>query len=142
MPDHDLRALTALRRLRHAETDAARRDLGEAVAREITLADRHAVLVGELDAARQISGDFDREAFVAWFGRMRTKKAQLVDVMRDAAAQTVASQVTLAQRRVAETAAETALATAKAAQAAALAQREQVILEDVARALKRAAGPG
>jgi hypothetical protein len=144
MPDPNLRApnlraLTALRRLRHAETDAARRELGEAVARESTLAERHAALVGELDAARQISGDFDREAFVAWFGRVRTQKAQLVAVMRDAAAQTTAAQLTLAQRRVAETAAETALATAKAAQAAAVAQREQVTLEDVARALKRAA---
>jgi hypothetical protein len=139
MPDPDLHALTALRRLRHAETDVARRDLGAAVARETTLAERHAALLGELDAARQISGDFDRDAFVAWFGLMGAQRALLVDVMRDAAAQTAAAQVTLTQRRVAETAAETTLATAKAAQAAAMAQREQVMLEDVARALKRAA---
>ena len=139
MPDPNLRALTALRRLRHAETDVARRALGEAVARETTLAERYAALVGELEAARRISGDFDREAFAAWFGRMRAQREQLADVMRDAAAQTAAAQVTLTQRRVAETAAETAVATAKAAQEAAMAQREQVMLEDVARALKRAA---
>ena len=138
MPDPDLHALTALRRLRHAETDAARRDLGEAVARETALAERHAALVGKLDAARRISGDFDRDAFVVWFGRMLTQRTQIVDAMRDAAAQTAAAQVTLAQRRVAETAAETALATAKTAQATAVAQREQVMLEDAARALKRA----
>jgi hypothetical protein len=73
-----------------------------------------------------------------WFGRMLTQRTQIVDGMRDAAEQTAAAQVTLAQRRVAETAAETALATAKTAQATAVAQREQVMLEDAARALKRA----
>jgi len=139
MPDPDLHALTALRRLRHAETDAARRDLGESVARETALAERHAALVRELDAARQISGDFDREAFAAWFGRMRTERERLAAASQEAGALTAAARATLAQRRVAETAAETALAAAKSAQAAAIAQREQVMLEDVARALKRAA---
>ena len=139
MPEPDQRALSALRRLRHAETEAARRDLGEALARETALAERHAALVGELDAARRISGDFDREAFVAWFGRMRAERERLAAAVHGAGALTAAARATLAQRRVAETAAETALATAKAAQATAVAQREQVILEDVARALKRAA---
>jgi hypothetical protein len=138
MPNPDLRALSALRRLRHAETDAARRDLGEAVARETALAERHAALVGELEAARNLCGDFDREIFVAWFGRMRVERERLAAAMREAAQHTTAVQITLAQRRLAETAAEAALSTAKAAQAAAVAQREQVMLEDVARALKRA----
>ena len=59
--------------------------------------------------------------------------------LQEAGALTAAARTTLAQRRVAETAAETALAAAISAQAAAMAQREQVMLEDVARALKRAA---
>jgi hypothetical protein len=139
MPDPDQRALSALRRLRHAETDAARRDLGEALARETALAERHAALVGELDAARRISGDFDREAFVAWFGRRRAERERLAAALQQAGALTAAARASLARRRGAETAAEAALAAAKAALATALAQREQVMLEDVARALKRAA---
>ena len=71
MPDPDLGALTALRRLRRVETDAARRDLGEAVTQEMALVARDAALGRELDEARQFAGDFDREAFAAWFGHMR-----------------------------------------------------------------------
>ena len=139
MPDPDLAALTALRRLRHAETDAARRELGEALTREAALAARHSTLAQELEAARQFSGEFDREAFAAWLGRARAERERVGAAMREAEAHTAAVRTTLAHRRVAETAAEAALASAKAAQQAAIAQREQVILEDVARALKRAA---
>ena len=142
MSDPDLGALTALRRLRKVETDAARRDLGEAVTQEIALAARDAAMGRELDEARRHSGDFDREAFAAWFGRMRGERARLADVMRDAAARTATARTALANRRVAETAADEALANALAARDAAVARREQVMLEDVARALKRAAGGG
>ena len=142
MPDPDLGALTALRRLRHVETDAARRDLGEALTRETSLSARQSVLGEELEAARQFSGEFDREAFAAWFGRVRTERERLAAAMREAEAHTAAARTTLSHRRVAETAAEAALSTARAAQAATVAQREQVMLEDVARALRRAAGHG
>ena len=40
----EIRALTALRRLRHLEADAARRDLGEALAAETALAARDAAI--------------------------------------------------------------------------------------------------
>src|SRR5271156_2997759 len=71
VPDPDLRTLTALRRLRRVETDEARRDLGVALAQETALAARDEAMRGELEAARQVSGDFDRDAFSAWWARMR-----------------------------------------------------------------------
>lgn len=139
MADPDLSTLTALRRLRRAETDAARRDLGAAVTGETALAARDTALRRELDTARQAAGEFDREAFVAWFGRMRAERARLADAIREAEAHTAAMRTTLAHRRVAETAAEAALTSALAAKAAAAARREQVVLEDVARAMRRGA---
>jgi hypothetical protein len=142
MSDPHLAALTALRRLRRVETDMARRDLGEAMAQETALAARDDAMVRELDEARRISGDFDREAFVAWFGRMRAERERLADAIREAEARAAAARTTLAQRRVAETAAEEALARAMAAVEADIARRDQLMLEDVARALKRAAGEG
>jgi hypothetical protein len=138
VPDPNLGALTALRRLRRVETDAARRHLGEALARETALVARDDALRRELDEARGISGDFDREAFVAWFGRMLAERARLADRVRDAEAHAAAARTALARRRVAETAAGEALAVALAAKQAAVAHREQLILEDVARALRRA----
>lgn len=140
MPDPDLSALSALRRLRHAETDMARRDLAEALSREAALAERHTGLSRELQAARQFSGTFDREAFAAWFGRMRSEQERLASAMREAETKIAAARTTLAHRRVAETAAEAALADAVAAQKIAAEHREQVMLEDVARALKRLPG--
>jgi hypothetical protein len=137
MPDPDISALTALRRLRHAETDAARRDLGEALSRETAQADQDDALAREVAEARQLSGDFDRETFVAWLGRVRAERARLAGAMREAASYTEKMRTILGHRRLAETAAEGALATALAAQQAAAAQREQVMLEDTARALKR-----
>jgi hypothetical protein len=137
--DSNLGALTALRRLRRVETDAARRALGEAVTQEAALAAREAELERESREARQIHGDFDREAFTAWLGRIRAERAQIAVAARDAATHVASARTILAQRRVAETSAEQALSTALAAKAAMTAHREQVMLEDVARALKRSA---
>jgi len=117
----------------------ARRGLGDAVILETALAARDDAMGRELDAAREIVGDFDREAFTAWFFRMRDERARLADAMHDAESRTAAARTILAQRRVAETAAEEALAGAVAAKEAASARRDQIMLEDVARALKRAA---
>jgi hypothetical protein len=138
LAEPDLRALTALRRLRHAETDAARRDLGEAVSREIALAAQYDAMGRDLDAARQISGDFDRESFAAYLGRVRAERARLAEAMREAASRTASARTLLAHRRAAETTAESALASVLAAKHATAARREQVMLEDVARVLKRA----
>jgi hypothetical protein len=140
MPNPDLSALSALRRLRHAETDTARRDLAEALSRESAVAERHTTLGQELLAARQFSGVFDREAFAAWFSRMRAEQERLARAMREAETKTAAVRTALAHRRVAETAAEAALADAVAVQRIAAEHREQVMLEDVARALKRSPG--
>ena len=77
---------------------------------ETALAARDGAMVRELDEARRISGDFDREAFVAWFGRMRAERARLADAIREAEARTAAARTTLAHQRVAETAEENAVA--------------------------------
>lgn len=142
MSGSELGALTALRRLRQVETDAARRDLGEAVTREIALSARRDALAGDLENARQQSGDFDREVFAAWFHRMLGERARLADAIREAEALAAAARETLARRRVAETAVEEALAAVIAARDAAIAHRDQLMLEEVARALKQASRPG
>ncbi len=139
MSDPNLGALNALCRLRRVETDISRRDLAEALIQETALVARDSALGRQLDEARKLPGEFDRQAFAAWFGRMRDERNRLADALRAAESQTVALRVTLAHRRVAETAAEEAQAAALAVRAAAVARREQVILEDVSRALKRAA---
>lgn len=142
MPDPDLGALTSLRRMRRVETDAARRDLGEALTQETALAERDGALGRELDKARRYSGYFDRGAFAAWFGCTLAERARLADTVRDAEVRTATARIMLAHRRVAETAAEDALASALALRDATVARREQVMLEDVARALKRGSGRG
>jgi hypothetical protein len=139
MPDPELRTLTALRRLRRVETDEARRDLGVALAQETALAARDEAMRGELEAARQVPGDFDRDVFSAWWSRMRNERDKLADVMRQAEIRTAATRTVLANRRVAETAAEDALAHEVSARELTTARRDQAMLEDVARALKRAA---
>jgi hypothetical protein len=139
MAQSELRALTVLRRLRRVETDAARRDLGEALAREVGLAEREAAIAREVGEESRISGDFDRQTFFAWLGRMRIERAGLADALRDAEVRTAAARATLAYRRVAETAAGHALAREITAREVASARRDQLMLEDVARALKRAA---
>ncbi len=139
MAEPRLRVLTALRRLRRVETDTARRELGEALAQEAGLAERDSAIEREVGAARQFTGDFDRQAFFAWWERMRTERARLANAIRVAAARTEAARATLARRRVAETAAEEALTRELNALAADDARREQIVLEDVARGLRRAA---
>jgi hypothetical protein len=139
MPDPELRTLTALRRLRRVETDEARRHLGEALAHETELAERDEAMRGELEAGRQVSGDFDRDAFSAWWARMGSMRGKLADAMRQAEIRTAATRTVLANRRVAETAAEDALAREMSAREVTVARRDQAVLEDVARALKRAA---
>jgi hypothetical protein len=139
MPDPNIRALNALHRLRRAETDEARRDLGQAQAQETALARRNAAMRDELDTARRMTGDFDREAFSAWLGRTRVERKNVADALKEAEAGTTAARTLLANRRVAETSAEEALARAVTARDAEVSRRDQVMLEDVARALKRAA---
>jgi hypothetical protein len=137
-----LRVLTALCRLRRVETDSARRDLSEALAGEIALAAREAVVQRQIEEALAVTGDFDRQAFALWFGRMRTEQTELGQAMQAADAQTRATRTALAHRRVAETAAETALGQEITARAAEVARREQVALEDAARASRWAANEG
>jgi hypothetical protein len=120
------------------ETDAARRDLGEMLAEETALAARDAAIAAEVETARQFTGEFDRQAFFLWLERMRAERARLAEALRSADARTAAARTALARRRVAETAAEQALDRAALAQAAEAARRDQVMLEDVARALKQA----
>jgi hypothetical protein len=134
--------LTALRRLRQVETDDARRDLGEALARETALAAQDEAMRGELEAARQLPGEFDRDAFSAWWARMRSEREKLADAVRQAEIRTAATRTVLANRRVAETAAEDALTREVSAREVTTARRDQTMLEDVARALKRAADTG
>ena len=137
MADPDPGALIALRRVRHAETDAARRDLGLAMAEEAAFAAREEALGQELDAARQLAGEFDRETFAAWFSRTRTEWERLAGESRAAMQRATEARLLLARRRVAETAADEALARAEALKRAAVAHREQLMLEDVARTLKQ-----
>ena len=139
MPEPNVRALTALRRMRKIETDSARRGLAEALAAEVALAARDAAIAAEVETARQFTGDFDRQSFFHWLERMRTERTRLAEALRSAEARTAAARVALARRRVAETAAEQALDRAALSQAAEAARRDQVMLEDVARALKLAA---
>ena len=77
MPATNFRALTSLRRLRRVETDKARRVLGEALAQEAALAQRDAAMRYELDTARRMTGDFDREAFSAWLARTRMERTHV-----------------------------------------------------------------
>lgn len=133
-----LRALIALRRLRHAETDAARRDLGTAVARQTALTARDEAITREFDRSREASDDFDRETYSAWLRRMRNERSRLADAMLAAASRTAEARTCLARCRVAETSADDALARAVMEREAAAARREQVMLEDAARAIRRA----
>jgi hypothetical protein len=135
-----VRSLTALRRLRHVETDEARRDLGEALAQETALAEREAAIGREIAQARKVSGEYDRNTFAAWLGRMSAERAHLAEAIRSAEARTAAGRTELASRRVAETSAEDALAEVVSAEAAEASRRDQLTLEDVSRALARAAG--
>ena len=138
MPNADLRALTALHRLRRVETGEARRALAGALARQMELTEWDNAIGTEIVQARDASGDFDRETFSVWLERMRTKRLQLADAIRSAETATRTARADLGHRRMAETAIEEMLAGAMTARDAALARRDQVILEDAARALKTA----
>jgi hypothetical protein len=140
MPPRQIQVLTALGRMRRVETDEARRDLGEALAQETALQTRQAAIGRELEAALKVTGDFDRQAFLAWLRLKRGEQAEVAAAMRAAEARTAEARSELAHHRVAETAAEEALAQAAAAREADVARREQVTLEDVARALRRTNG--
>jgi hypothetical protein len=133
-----LRTLTSLRRLRHIETDEARRDLAEALAKETALAERAEAIDRQVASERAAPNDYDREALAAFLNRMRVERTRLTVALTLAEANTEAARTLLANRRVAETAAEEALAQVVAAQAAEAAHREQIMLEDVARALRSA----
>jgi hypothetical protein len=137
-----LRALTSLGRMRRVETDEARRDLAEALGQETALAERDGAILRQVQEARLITGDFDRNAFSAWLGRLGIERARLAAAMREAEARTASARLVLANRRVAETAAEDALAEAVAVRGAETERKDQVMLEDVARALSRNRGPG
>jgi hypothetical protein len=91
----------------------------------------------ELKAARLGAGDFDREAFSAWWARKRSEHGEIGSAIKLAAAQSAAARAVLATRRLAETAADDALAKEMTTRALTAAKSEQAMLEDVARALKR-----
>jgi hypothetical protein len=136
----NLRALTALSRLRRIETDEARRALAAALAEEAALAARDAAIVEEIQQVRDGPAPFDLDMFAAWLGRMMAERSRLAETAREAATRTVTARADLNRRRVAETAAGDALAQATAERDAEFARREQMVLEDVARAMRRSAG--
>ncbi len=140
MPPRELQVLTALGRMRRVETDEARRNLSDALAKEIALETRDAAIGRELEEALRVTGDFDRQTFLAWLGRKRGERAEIATAIRAAASRTAATRSALSHQRVAETAAEEALGRAKVAREEDVARRDQVMLEDVARALRRTNG--
>ncbi len=136
MPSSNIRALTALRRLRHVETDGARQTLARALAEEVILAARDSDIAQDLGLARREEGPFDREIFSAWLERMRIERARIGSAIRNASSGTTAARGTLAATRLAETVADEALALAMTAHGSETARRDQTMLEDIARALQ------
>ena len=114
------RALMALRRSRRIETDLARRDLGVVLAREADLIAGQRAIAREVEGARREIGAFDPDVFAAWLGRMAARRAALGEEARAAA--------------------EDALGHIMAERALEMARRDQMTLEDVARALRRGVG--
>ena len=139
MTTRAIHALTALCRLRRIETDTARRALAGALAWETKLTDQEQAIAREVSEARRVTGEYDRDGFAAWLARMRGERARLAAESEAAQTRTVRSRAALAQGRVAEQAAGEALARAHAAWAMEMARRDQVMLEDVARAISRRA---
>ena len=139
IPTRAIHALTALCRLRRIETDTARRALAEALAWETKLADQEQAITREMSEARLITGEYDRDGFAAWLARMRGERARLAAGSEAAQTRTARARAALAQSRVAENAAGEALAKARAAHAVEAERRDQVMLEDVARAIRRGA---
>ena len=135
MTTRAIHALTALCRLRRIETDTARRALAGALAWETKLTDQEQAIAREVSEACRVTGEYDRDGFAAWLARMRGERARLAAESEAAQTRTGRSRAALAQGRVAEQAAGEALARAHAAWAMEMARRDQVMLEDVARAI-------
>ena len=135
MAEPALRALAVVCRLRHVETDAARRALADALADEAALDEADEAVQRRIAAERQFGGDFDHDAFAAWLGLMRARRDGLADASRAARARTEAARTALAARRMAETAAEESRAKAVAAVQEERARGDQAMLEEAARAI-------
>ena len=134
-----LRPLLALRRLRQLELDEARRVLAEALAHEAALTRRDADLARDVADARAVTGAYDPEAFNAFLARIRAERELIAEAACAAAARVESARGGLASRRVAEAAADDALARAHEILTAEMMRRDQLMLEDVARALRRRA---
>lgn len=137
MVDPGSHALASLERLRRLETGEARRALAVALAREATLEAEIAGIEERIAAARRCDEVFDRESFAAWLARMAAKRMGLAQSQNAAAEATAAARRQLVDRSMAETAAKDALALARSKQSAAEARRDQAILEEAARAIRR-----
>ena len=135
--DPRTRAMDALRRVRHIETDEARRDLADALAVEDALRVRDEGLVRAMAAARGVTGDFDREALAAFLTHSGRELAALADALRAAEARTAEVRAALTRRRRAEDAANDARDRIGAALAVEEARRDQVVLEEAARGVRR-----
>ena len=140
MPDRAVQVLRALRRSRRIETDAARGALGEAMRREQAAAEQEAATIREMEAARRAAECFDADAFSRWFSGMIARRDHQAEAHRDAASHAAAARAALTARRLAETAAEEALARRVAEEDAVTARRDQVTLEEVARAIRQTRG--
>ena len=130
------RALAALRRLRHLETDEARRALAEALTGETAIMEQEAAITREVTAARAITGAYDQQAYALWIARVATERTRFGHLLREAGERTADARAALAARRMAETAAEEALERAREARATEEAHRDQVMLEDISRSLR------
>jgi len=91
----DERALKALTRLRHIETDEARRALAETLAEETALLDRDATLAAAAIAARTVAGEYDRDSFAAFLARVRAERETLAAALRATEARTAAARMAL-----------------------------------------------
>lgn len=127
------RRLANLVRLRRLETDAARRDLAQALAEEGAILARDSALAAEVASVRAAGDVPDREILAAWLARRGAERADLAESLRVAAGRTAAVRAGLTGRRMAETAADEAFAAARAAAARLDQGRSQVGLEDAAR---------
>ena len=99
--------------------------------------DQEQAVAREMSEARRVTGEYDRDGFAAWLARMRGERARLAAGSEAAQTRTARARAELAQSRVAENAAGEALAKARAAHAVEAERRDQVMLEDVARAIRR-----
>ena len=127
------RRLANLVRLRRLETDAARRDLAQALAEEGAILARDSALAAEIARVRAAGEVPDREILAAWLARQSAERTRLAENLRVAEGRTAAVRAGLSGRRMAETAADEAFAAARAEAARVDQGRSQVGLEDAAR---------